>query len=277
VRSVRFAIPYSFCQLQLTLSTVDGVTEIYVVNEERFFEQHTPEHEEGSFPKEDEEQNRSPSNRSSATQGFMNTPTTGHSPTSVSHGGSFLNELPMRTSQQQQGATLIHDLAPTNQHGYVEDGMQVNGNGAVNGSGSTMGVDIVTSPHEASRRASMFSEYSNMGNNSIYSAQWSAGSAPPNAQSIYAGGQGAQPAHPQPFVPSVPVTHSQPYVTSAFVDGLNRQGYDPSSNPLFRPADMPQASVHQSQGYGYLQHDGRNLPSLPGVSEVIDSVPRGHI
>lgn len=255
-------------------NSADGAVEVYVLDNERALDDHGSEHDQGPpFPRDDDDQTASPSTRSTATQGFLHTPTTGHSPATNSHGGSFLNELPMRNSQQAPPtAPVIHDIA-THHHSFVEENIPVNGAAPVNAPGTGMSVDMVSSPQDGSRRPSVYGEYSNVSNNGIYAQQWQPATTTPNAQPLY-----AQQTNPpaQPFVQAVPVTNTQSYVPNSFVDSISRQGYDPNHGQMFRPNEVP-PPVNQQQGYNYLPNDGRGMPALPGVSEVIDSVPRGHM
>lgn len=152
--------------------------------------------------------------------------------------------------------------------------MPVNGPGPVNTPGTSMNVDMVTSPQDANRRPSVYGDYGNVANGSMYAQHWQPATTSSDAQPIY-----AHQANPQTqsFVQSVPVTHPQSYVTNSFVDTMPRQGYDPSQAQMFRPGEVPHAPVGQQQGYNYLPNDGRGMQALPGVSEVIDSVPREHM
>lgn len=172
---------------------------------------------------------------------------------------------------------MMQDLTPPSQHQYIEETAQVNGPSAVNGSGGNMAVEMVSSPQESGRRASaMFADYNNMSNHGMYTTQWQTASAPPNAQAIYTGGQND--AQSQTFVQSVPVSHAQHYVTDTFVEGVvPRQGFDTTPTQMFRPINMPPASLPSTQGYSMISADGRSHTSLPGVSEVIDSAPRGQV
>lgn len=229
---------------------------------------HTSENDGNSFSRDDDEPNASPSTRSTAaTQGFLHTPNTGHSPATNPHSGSFLNELPMRGSQQHPPSAVLQDMG-SHHHGFVENGIPVNAPGA------NLGVDMVPSPQDASRRPSVYSDYGGVGNNSMYTQHWQPPTTSSDAQSLYANQTNSQ---PQPFVQPVSVNHPQSYVPSTFVETMPRQGYDPNHNQIFRAGDVAQAPVNQQPGYNYLPNDGRGMPALPGVSEVMDSVPRGHM
>jgi len=253
---------------------IDGAVEVYVLDNDRApLDDHPSENDGNSLTRDEDEVNHSPSTRS-ATQGFLHTPGTGHSPaTNPPHSGSFLNELPMRGSQQAPPPPVLHDLGGHHHHGFVEGGMPVNG--AAPGT-TAMGVDMVPGPQDASRRPSVYSDYSSVSNGGgMYTQTWQPSTSAPDAQSLY-----AHQANPQTqaFVQPVSVSHTQSYVPSTFVETMPRQGYDPNHGQMFRAGEVQQPpAVNQQQGYGYLPNDGRQVPALPGVSEVIDSAPRGHL
>lgn len=99
----------------------------------------------------------------------------------------------------------------------------------------------------------------NYGTNGMYHQQWQSSNASSEThQPLYS--QNNQPA--PSFVPPVPVSHSQPYVTN--FETMPRPGYDPNGGHMFRPTDVSQAPVGGQQSYNN---------ALPGVSEVIDSFP----
>ncbi|KAF4123186.1 Protein of unknown function (DUF2841) [Geosmithia morbida] len=263
---------------------IDGAVEVYVLDNDSRVDEQASENDGNSLSRGDEDdQNASPSTRAAAAapaqQSFLQTPAaTGQSPVPSSHNGSFLNDLPMRAAQQP----LLHDMsgAPSH-HGFAEGGM------AVNGAAGMGGVEMgVPSPQDASRRPSVYSDYNS---NSMYTTHhWpSATTMAPDTQAMYAA-QAAMPPQTQPFVQqqqAVSVAqHPQSYVGHTFVDHLPRQGYDPTSahGQMFRTGEVPAggaaaaASAGQNAGgYSYLSSDGRGVAALPGVSEVIESVPRG--
>ena len=260
----------------LTQMLLDGAVEVYVLDNDRGLGNGS-ENDTGSFSREEDEHAASPSTRSTATQaqGFIHTPA-GHSPATNPHGGSFLNELPMRNTQQAHPQPVLPEM-PAQHHGFVDGGgLPVNGAPSVNPSGNNLGVEMVPSPQDATRRQSVYSEYNNVGNNSLYAPQWqpATSNSDGQAQPLYAGQANPQ---TQPYVQQVPVSHSAAYVPNNFVDTMPRQGYDPNHGQMFRPGEVAHAPVNSQQGYNYLPNDGRGMPALPGVSEVIESVPRGHM
>lgn len=259
----------------VTAST-DGAVEVYVLDSESRIDEHASENDGTSYSREDEDQNVSPSTRTAAAQGFIRAPTTGQSPVAT-HGGSFLNDLPMRGAQQPP-PQVLHGMGGPHHHGFVEGGMADNGAAPVHAPSTSMGVDMVPSPQDASRRPSIYSDYGGVGGNSMYTQHWQPSTTGSDAQSLYA----PQPSmtQAQSFVQPVPVAHQQSYVPNTFVNNLPRQSYDPNHGLVFRPdevAEVTPASASQHHGYGYLSSDGRAVPALPGVSEVIESVPRGNM
>lgn len=221
-----------------------------MLDSDRNIDDPTSENDGGSFSREDDEQNVSPSSRANNTQGFLQTPATGHSPANNPPGPQFLNDLPMRSNQQHP--PVLHDMGPQH-HDFVGSSMPVNGAPTINPPGTNMGVDMVSSPHD--RKPSVYGDY---GNNGMYAQQWQPSTTSSEThQPLYSSQN-----NPPPFVPPVPVSHPQPYVAN--FEPIPRQGYDPNNGQMFRPAEVPQAPVNGQQGYNY---------ALPGVSEVIDSVP----
>lgn len=259
-----------------------------VLNNHRIFDPRNPENAEGVFGHEDDDGKLSPSTRSTATQGFSNNSTTSQSPATAPPGAAFLGDLPMRN--QQIGSThMVADMgAPQSQHGqsYVDEGHLVNATPNVTTSGpGGLGVDILPSPHELSRRAPTFTDYSNVQGNSMYAQSWAPGTTAPSAHGIYA----PQSAHPQTFMaPGISTAQQQqqpPYIPSV-VERLPAQGYDATQAPIFR-GDIQQPQVNQQhqhqqqqqqqQGYTYMTNDGRSMGALPGLSEVTDPMARGHM
>lgn len=243
------------------------------MNDDRGIDHQASENDDASFSRDDNEQHVSPSVRSNATQSFVQTPTTGHSPATAPTGGAFVNDLPMRTSQQAPPQPMLHDMNNHHHQSLLEDGMSING-APVNPGGTNIGVEILSHSHDTSRRPSIYGDYNNVGNSGLYTQHWQSVTAAPSTQPLYAHQQNT-PA--QSYVPTVPATHPQSYVNNSYVDAMPRHGYDPSQGQMFRPGDVSQAPVNQQQGYNYIPNDGRGMPALPGVSEVIDSGPRGHM
>ncbi len=241
------------------------------MNDDRTWDHQTGESDESIYAREDDEQ-QMPSSRSTGSQSFLPTPapTMSRSPATSSHASSFLNELAVRNSQQGNQSSLMHSLASQQSQGMLDDGMSVNGTTTtVNPNGASMG--SVEMMGDSGRRTSTFGDYGNAGNGGMYAASWQTGTASSASQSPYGHQQGQSTAS---FVSSVPTTHTQQsFVTGAFVDSMSRSSYSSNPGQMFRPGDMPSLPLVSQHSYGY--SEGRSLPALPGVSEVMDSVPRG--
>lgn len=246
--------------------------EVYVLNDDRAWDHQTTE-DDGLYPRDDDEQQVPTSGRSNGTQSFIPTPSVAQSPATSSHTGSFMNELAVRSSQQPGGQPpLMHSLNSQQNQGMLDDGLSVNGTASsVNSNGTGMGsVDMMVGAHD-NRRSSAFGDY-NSGNSGMYTTSWQPSTTPTNPQPPYGGHQHSQPA--PSYVPTVPATHTQQsYVSGAYVDSMPRPSYNSHQNQLFRTGDIPPPPLISQHSYTY--NDGRPMPSLPGVSEVIDSVPLG--
>ena len=193
------------------------------------------------------------------------------------HGGSsgpFMGDLPVRGTPFHP-PTIQTELAPQ-QHAFVEStGISVNDQATVNpGGGGALGLDLVTSPHESSRRPSVFSEYTSPGGGGLYSQQWQQSSAGTNASPMYAY-TAQQPAPQQPaFInQAVQMNPGQPFMTNSF-EGSPRTEYDANGHPMFRTGDLPLGPVNQQQGY-YMPSDGRG--GLRVMGHVVESVPRNPV
>lgn len=177
----------------------------------------------------------------------------------------------MRGSQQHP--PVLHGMPIQHHPAFVDGDMSVSGGQNVAPIGTNMGVDIVATPQDANRRSSVYPDYNTVNNSNLYAQQWQPGSSSSDTQPAYH----SQASHQaQPYVQQVTGNnHSGYHVPNTFVETMPRQGYDPNNGQLFRPGEVSHPSVGSQQGYSYLQNDARGMPSLPGVSEVIDSAPRG--
>ncbi|CAI6082368.1 hypothetical protein V2G26_020835 [Clonostachys chloroleuca] len=252
---------------------IDAATEVYVLNDDRVSETQTPEQEEVPASRDHEEQNTSPSTRSTA-QGFHPTSPAGHSPTTASQTSSFVNEMPMRNTQNPPPPpSMVNDLTSSH-HGFVEEGLPVHGTTPAHHSNTTINVDMIpnSNTNDSSRRSSVFGEYSHVGNG-MYTQPWQTGSTASNPQAVYSHKQNGPSTS---FVTAVPSTPPPSYMRGSFVDTMTQPGYDPTHSQVYRSGDVPSGQIGQQQTYNYMPNDSRGLQVLPGVSEVIDSVPRGH-
>jgi hypothetical protein len=257
---------------------IDATVEVYVLSEDQTWDHQHADDDVGVFSRDDDEQQVSPSTRSSP-HSFVHTPAVSHSPSTSSHShtSSFLQELPVRNSQaQSHPPAVLHDMGPQPSSGMLDDGMSVNATAtAVNSHGTGMvGVDIHSGANASNRRQTAFGDYSsgNNGSNGLYTSNWQPGTTAPSAHTLYTH-QNNQPN--PPFVSSVATTHPQSFVPSLFGEAMPRPGFGHSShNHLFRTGEFPPPPPPL---HNYNYGDGRSMLSLPGVSEVIESVPRVHM
>ncbi|EGX89113.1 kinesin, putative [Cordyceps militaris CM01] len=249
------------------LGEIDGSTEIYVMSEDKVPDNYVSENDDaGSYIKEDEDVE--PAAKPTTTLGGAMRPSVRTDATTLSGlpgtGDAFIGDLPMRGSQFQP--PMMNEIAP--QHNYVDNGpMQVHGQAGVSAT-SNLTIDLVPSPHDVSRRPSVFSDFPSPGS-TMYSQQWQASSNGTNGSPMYA--YAAQPPNIEagPFVsPGVPMDPSQSFMTTSFEDAP-RPGYTASQQGMFRQDEMSQSNVAQTTSYNYVTNDGRGL-----MSQVVENGSR---
>ncbi|KFA79918.1 hypothetical protein S40288_09993 [Stachybotrys chartarum IBT 40288] len=177
------------------------------------------------------------------------------SPRSLTQPTHLANELPLRNSQFS--GALISDPA-VQQQGFSESNgvpIQVQEQTASTSSGGiTMGG--VSSPHDTSRRHSLYSDYSTSTNAAVaYTQPWQTGSASTTASPLYAfTPTHSSPSHSQPaaYVQHPVPLNSDPSYTVGSFDGSLRPVYSSSSNGLFRPAALDHTSPAGQAGYSYV-------------------------
>lgn len=249
----------------------DGSTEVYVMAEDKMPESYPSDNEDAGFIKDEEEHDASrPKLPNTQALPHPASSTEPSSATSI-RGPTFLNDMTVRANAFPQ--PMMAEL-PQQQHAFVEgSSMPVHsGQPVTSATTGSIGMDMVPSPHDASRRPSVFSDYASPGGN-LYSQQWPQASTTAAGSSMYSYSQQQTTAQPTPFVASgVSMTPSQPFIASSF-EAAHRSEYDQNGNALFRSGDMPQAaSVNQQQGYGYtMPNDGRGIRVM---TQVVDAT--GH-
>lgn len=250
------------------LGEIDGSTEVYVMSEDKVPENYPSENDEaGSFAKEEED--TEPTAKSSTPMGGSMRPSVRTDAATLSGlpgpGDAFIGDLPMRGSQFQP--PMINDMGP--QHSYVDNGgMQVHGQAGVSATGSNLTLDLAPSPHDVSRRPSVFSDFPSPGG-TMYPQQWQASSNGSNASPMYAYAAQQPNMEAGPFVsPGVSMDPSQSFMTAPFEEGP-RPGYNTGQPGMFRSDEMSQANVAQSAGYNYVTSDGRGI-----MPQVVDNSNR---
>ncbi|TQV92621.1 kinesin [Cordyceps javanica] len=250
------------------LGDIDGSTEIYVMSEDKVPENYISENDEtGSFNKEDEDVE--PPAKPSTTMGSTMRPSIRTDAAALSSlpgpGDAFIGDLPMRGSQFQP--PMMNDIAQ--QHSYVDNGpIQVHGQAGVSATGSNLTLDLVPSPHDVSRRPSVFSDFPSPGG-TMYSQQWQASSNGTNGSPMYAYAAQQPNMEAGPFVsPGVPMDPSQSFMTASFEEAP-RPGYSAGQPGMFRADEMSQGNVAQTTGYNYVTSDGRGM-----MPQVVDNANR---
>lgn len=253
----------------------DDTTEVYVMAEDKLPENYASDNDDGSFIKDEEQQHDLQRTKPATTHCLVHTPTTAPTNGHGLHGGSapYMGDLPVRGTPFHP-PMIQTEMAPQ-QHSFVESGgMPVSEQSAVSAGSGPLGLDLVASPHDTSRRPSVFSEYASPGSGSMYSQQWQQTSAGPNAPSMYAYTAQQAPSQQPAFVgQTVQISPGQPFMASSF-EGSPRTEYDTNGNALFRAADLPHAPVGQQQGY-YVPGDGRS--NLRVMTQVVEGVSRNSV
>ncbi|GAO14161.1 hypothetical protein UVI_02037560 [Ustilaginoidea virens] len=256
---------------------IDGSTEVYVMAEDKIPDNYASDNEEGPFVKEDDDSDMSRIKVNNTQQHCVaQTPTTGPTPTQPLHGGhgSFMSELPVRGSSFTP-TMLSTEMAPQ-PHSFVDSsGITVTDQAAVTAPNPALTMDIVTSPHDTSRRPSVFSEYTSPGGSNLYTPQWQqSGSAGQTQSPMYAYAPSQANASQPPFLgQTVHMGQNQSFIGGSFEE-TSRTDYDAHGAPIFRAGDLPHPPVSQQQGY-YVPNDGRN--GLRGLTQVVEGVPRSQM
>ncbi|KAF4503882.1 hypothetical protein G6O67_008818 [Ophiocordyceps sinensis] len=250
---------------------IDDTTEVYVMAEDKLPENYASDNDDGSFIKDEEQPHDLQRSKPAATHCLVHTPTTAPANGHSLHGGPapYMGDLPVRGTPFHP--PMIQTEMTPQQHSFVES---VNEQSAVSAGGGPLGLDLVASPHDTSRRPSVFSEYASPSGGNIYSQQWQQSSAGSNAPSMYAYTAQQAPTQQPAFVnQTVQISPGQPFMTNSF-EGSPRPEYDTNGNGIFRAADLTQAPVSQQQGY-YVPSDGRG--SLRVMTQVVEGVSRNAV
>lgn len=255
---------------------IDGATEVYVMAEDKVPENYASDNDDGAFGKEEDDLEMRP--KVNTQIGVVQTPTaaSASAPPAPGGHGPFIGDLPVRGTSFTP--TMIPaDMPPSQSHSFVESGgITVTDHAVVTASSGPLTLDMVASPHDTSRRPSVFSEYASPVGNNMYTQQWpQAPSAGPTQSTMYGYTQ-APPNHQQAAFMSqaVPMNSNQPFMGGSF-DGAPRSEYDGNGTPMFRAGDMAHAPpVNPQQNY-FVQNDGRN--NMRVMSQVVDGLPRNSL
>ncbi|KAK0759692.1 hypothetical protein N5P37_007880 [Trichoderma harzianum] len=247
---------------------IDGTTEVYVMAEDKMPESYASDNEEATYIKdEDDHEARS---KPLAAQCLPHP--AGSEPSSATsiRPPTFINDMTVRANAFPP--SMITEL-PAQPHTYVEGGtMSVHSSQPVATTAATnIALDMVPSPHDASRRPSVFSDYASPGG--MYSQQWPQASTNTNASTMYPYAQQQTTTQSASFVGSgVSMTSNQTFIPNSF-ETPHRNEYDQTGAPIFRSGDLSQAPpVTQQQGYGYtMSNDTRGMRVM---TQVVDAA--GH-
>ncbi|KAG6012597.1 hypothetical protein E4U54_007427 [Claviceps lovelessii] len=257
---------------------IDGSTDVYVMAEDKIPDNYTSDNEDGVFCKEENGNDMARSKVSAQQQCVVQTPTTGPTSTQPLHGGHgpFMSELPPGNSFH---SVMMTAEIPNQPQTIVDNsGITVTDQNAVTAPNPALTLDMVSSPHDTSRRPSVFSEYASPVSNNLYGQQWQqSGSAGPAQTPLYSytSPQGNQ--QQTPFISqSVPMNPGQSFMGNSFEEP-ERPEYDTNGTSMFRTGDMPHTSapVAQQTGGYYVPGDGRS--SLRVLTQVVDGVNRNHM
>ncbi|KAK3495149.1 uncharacterized protein B0T23DRAFT_127544 [Neurospora hispaniola] len=252
---------------------IDGDTVVYVMADNNQSDFPSDDEDDACREEDDEHHLSVISSRLSPPKttmphALMPIPTTDHSPTTNIQPG-FVSEMSIRN---QYPTTLMPPDLTSDQH-YVENGgIPVGGQASLQQHGAPVQMqEMIPSPHETSRRPSLFSspsDYASTSASGLYPGAWQQTTTAPGSAPIYSFGtssqQPQQPPHPPlPHPQGTFVSHQgvqigqnqPPYMGSSF-DTLPH-----TNNGLFRGPNVSQGSVSHGQNYpSYMHHDSRGLP-----------------
>ncbi|KAK6950194.1 hypothetical protein Daesc_008520 [Daldinia eschscholtzii] len=249
---------------------IDGSTVVYVMPNDRVSQGYVSDTEDVTPGRDDVEHNPT-SNSSNSSPQRTNIPqaiiaqshSTEQSPTAQISGDAFVGEMPVRSTQYSQ-PVLSAEIGAERQT-FVE-APSMPSQAPLHPSTSLGLHDMYTSPHDSSRRSSMFttpSEYASPPTPTMYQ-QWQTGSAPPTNPSAYTFPQQTGNTH-QSFVghTGVPMTQNQQYMGTSF-DGLPRGGHDTQHGGMIRA--LPQPTFPN-----YIPHESG---PIPGSGTKADTLTR---
>ncbi|KAG5958474.1 hypothetical protein E4U57_001287 [Claviceps arundinis] len=242
---------------------LDRDTEVFVMAEDKFPDSYFSDNEDGPSLGE----NGDGMHRSQADvrqqQCLVHTPTTGLPPTQGLHGGHgpFMSEVPIRDNSYHSDS-MTAEIASQPHPFENNGGNTVADHPAATASNSGMTLDMVPSPHDNSRRQSVFSDYSSPVSNNLYGQQWQqTTSAGPSQAALYSYTPPQVSAAQTSFIGStVSMNTASTFLNHSFEDS-ERSEYDTNGGAsMFRAGDMTHSSgpgSHQGGGY-YVPGDPRS-------------------
>ncbi|KAI8964118.1 hypothetical protein F5Y11DRAFT_364433 [Daldinia sp. FL1419] len=250
---------------------VDGSTVIYVMPNDRVSQGYVSDTEDVTPGRDEGEHNPTPNSSSSSPQRanmphtLMAQPhSTEQSPTTQISNDTFVGEMPVRGTQYSQ-PVMSTEIGPDRQTFVEAPSMPSQ---APLHPSTNLGLhDMYTSPHDSSRRSSMFttpSEYTSPATPTMYQ-QWQTGSAAPSTPSAYTFPQQTSNTH-QSFVShtGVPMAQNQQYMNTTSFDGLSRGSHDAQHGGMIRSLPQPTFT-------NYIPHESG---PIPGSGTKGDTLPR---
>lgn len=248
---------------------IDESTVVYVMPKDKVPLGYMSDTEDVTPGRDDAEQNPTSNSSSSSPQRASVSQTliapnhsTEQSPTTQMSSDAFVGDVAVRSTQYPQ--PVLGTEMTAERQSYVE-APTLSSQPTLH-SATNLGLhhEMYTSPHETSRRSSMFtspSEYASPATPTMYSTQWQTGSAAPSNPSVYTFPQQTSSAH-QSFVghTGVAIPQTQSYLGTSF-DDMPRAGHGAPHGGMLRPL--------QSNYSGYMSHDPGHLSAAATKSEPL--------
>jgi hypothetical protein len=229
--------------------------------DDRIPENWASDNDTASSLKEDDEQEMTPGPPGMSSRHGLPTstmmpaqPSAEHSPTSHMSAGPYLTEMPVRGGSYQQ--QLMGGELHQEQSHFVEAAPMTTQSASMHGPNALPLHDMFPSPHDTSRRPSMFpppAEYASPATPAVYPGGWQSTTAAPSSSPMYSYPP-QQPGPQQAFVGQhgVPMPHGQQFMASSNFDGLTRTNHDPSHGSMYRPTNLGHNPGQQTSVYsGY--------------------------
>jgi len=261
---------------QFRKGEIDASTEVFVMADDKM---------PGSYQPSDDDMGEDEGNDGSGRASRISPPKTAGPHSIISGAGSdhspgalqaanFMGEMPVRGPGPQYAPTLLPPEMNPSQHSYVENtGIPGAAQPSLQSHGAMHMQDMIPSPHDTGRRASIFNSPATEFPNTSYGGWQQTTTAPANAN-MYASFNTQTPTPPQPtstFVPQqgVPSQYlGSPYHGPPHPSDVYRGGGGVAQSPV----------SHGGPGFqNFLAHDGRAMPGsgLPGGGLKMEPLGRG--
>ncbi|KAG6140722.1 hypothetical protein E4U12_005959 [Claviceps purpurea] len=241
---------------------LDIDTEVFVMAEDKFPDMYVSDNEDGpSLEENGDDMHRSQADARQQQQCLVHTPTAGLPPAQGLHGGhgSYMSEIPLR-DRSYHSESMTAEIASQPHPFENNGGNTVTDHPVATASNPGMTLDLVPSPHDNSRRQSVFSDYSSPVSNNMYQWQQTT-SAGPSQAALYSYTPPQVSAPQTSFIGSTVSMNPVPTFLNHSFEDAERSEYDTNGGAsMFRTGDMPHSSgpgSHQGGGY-YVPGDPRS-------------------